>query len=286
MTAEVQRANVKVAAQALAPIALNHELVISHGNGPQVGLLALQAAAYEQVEAYPLDVLGAQTEGMIGYMIEQELGNLLPFEVPFATVLTMVEVDPNDQAFSNPTKFVGPVYGKDEADSLAAEKGWVFKQDGDKWRRVVPSPSPKRIFEIRPIKWLLEKKTVVVCVGGGGIPTMYDPTKERTLVGIEAVIDKDSASALLARELDADLFVMATDAEGVYLDWGKPTARQLTNTTPDELSRYDFPAGSMGPKVDSACQFVRLTGRTAAIGALADIEKIVDGQAGTIIRPD
>ena len=286
MTAEVQRANVKVAAQALAPIALKHELVISHGNGPQVGLLALQAAAYEQVEAYPLDVLGAQTEGMIGYMIEQELGNLLPFEVPFATVLTMVEVDPTDPAFSNPTKFVGPVYGKDEADSLAAEKGWVFKQDGDKWRRVVPSPSPKRIFEIRPIKWLLEKKTVVVCVGGGGIPTMYDPTKERTLVGIEAVIDKDSASALLARELDADLFVMATDAEGVYLDWGKPTARQLTNTTPDELSRYEFPAGSMGPKVDSACQFVRLTGGTAAIGALADIEKIVEGQAGTIIRPD
>ena len=286
MTAEVQRANVRVAAQALAPIALKHELVISHGNGPQVGLLALQAAAYEQVEAYPLDVLGAQTEGMIGYMIEQELGNLLPFDVPFATVLTMVEVDPNDPAFRNPTKFVGPIYDKPEADKLMIEKSWVFKQDGDKWRRVVPSPSPKRIFEIRPIKWLLENKTVVVCVGGGGIPTMYDATKDRTLMGVEAVIDKDSASALLARQLDADLFVMATDAEGVYLDWGQPAARVLSNTTPAELSRYEFPAGSMGPKVESACEFVKLTGRTAAIGSLADIQKIVEGQAGTIIKPD
>src|SRR5215471_7705410 len=150
MTADVQRSNVKVAAEALAPIALKHELVISHGNGPQVGLLALQGAAYEQVEAYPLDVLGAQTEGMIGYMIEQELGNLLPFEVPFATILTMVEVDPNDPAFADPTKFVGPVYAAEEAEALAAEKGWVFKRDGDRLRRVVPSPEPKRIFEIRP----------------------------------------------------------------------------------------------------------------------------------------
>jgi carbamate kinase len=286
MTAEVQRANVRVAAQALAPIALKHELVVSHGNGPQVGLLALQSAAYEKVEAYPLDVLGAQTEGMIGYMVEQELGNLLPFDVPFATVLTMVEVDPNDTAFRNPTKFVGPIYDKAEADNLTIQKGWVFKQDGDKWRRVVPSPRPKRIFEIRPIKWLLENRTVVICVGGGGIPTMYDPTRERTLIGVEAVIDKDSASALLARQLEADLFVMATDAEGVYLDWGKPTARLLAHTTPDELSRYEFPAGSMGPKVESACEFVRVTGRTAAIGALADIEQIVEGQAGTIIKPD
>src|SRR3954470_24935974 len=216
MTAEVQRKNIRVAANALAPIARDNQLVISHGNGPQVGLLALQGAAYKPEEAYPLDVLGAQTEGMIGYMIEQELGNLLPFEVPFATVLTMIEVDPNDPAFKNPTKFVGPVYDKASADGIAAEKGWIFKQDGDKWRRVVPSPLPKRIFEIRPIKWLLEKKTVVVCVGGGGIPTMYDPTKDRTLIGIEAVIDKDNASRLLATELEADLFVMATDAEGVY----------------------------------------------------------------------
>jgi carbamate kinase len=171
MTHDVQRANIRVAAQALAPVAQQHQLVLAHGNGPQVGLLALQASAYKDVEAYPLDVLGAQTEGMIGYMIEQELGNLLPFEVPFATILTMVEVDPADPAFQNPTKFVGPVYEAAEADRLKAEKGWVFKQDGAKWRRVVPSPLPKRIFQIRPIKWLLEKNTVVICTGGGGIPT-------------------------------------------------------------------------------------------------------------------
>ena len=151
MTADVQRANIRVATQAIAPIAAEHQVVISHGNGPQVGLLALQGAAYKPEEAYPLDVLGAETEGMIGYMIEQELGNLLPFEVPFATLLTMVEVDGDDPGFRNPTKFVGPVYDKQSADRIKTEKGWVFKQDGDKWRRVVPSPAPKRIFEIRRI---------------------------------------------------------------------------------------------------------------------------------------
>src|SRR6187401_2558960 len=181
MTAENQRANVRVAAEALAPVAQEHELVISHGNGPQVGLVALQGAAYKEVETYPLDVLGAQTEGMIGYLIEQELGNLLPFEKPFATVLTMVEVDPNDQAFTQPDKFIGPVYEQAEAQRLADDKGWAIKQDGEKWRRVVPSPLPKRIFEIRPIKWLLEHNTIVVCAGGGGIPTMYLP--DRTLSG-------------------------------------------------------------------------------------------------------
>jgi len=164
MTADVQRSNVKVAAQSLAPVTENHQLVLSHGNGPQVGLLALQASAYTDVDPYPLDVLGAETEGMIGYMIEQELGNLLPFEVPFATLLTMVEVDPDDPAFQNPTKFVGPVYDKSEADKLAGEKDWVFKQDGDKWRRVVPSPLPKRIFELRPVKWLLEKTQLLSAV--------------------------------------------------------------------------------------------------------------------------
>ncbi|MBX3058160.1 MAG: carbamate kinase [Anaerolineae bacterium] len=283
MTAEVQRANVKVAAQALAPVAEKHQLVLSHGNGPQVGLLALQGAAYKEVEAYPLDVLGAQTEGMIGYMIEQELGNLLPFEVPFATILTMVEVDPNDPAFQNPTKFVGPIYDKEDADKLATEKGWVFKQDGNKWRRVVPSPLPKRIFEMRPIKWLLEHHTVVICGGGGGIPTMYLPDETRTLVGVEAVIDKDLVSELLARELDADLFVMATDVDGVYLDWGKPTQRKLEHVTAAELKAQNFAAGSMGPKVSAAIQFVENTGKRAAIGALQDIEQIVEGAAGTNI---
>ncbi len=241
MTHDVQRANIQVAAHALAPVAQEHQLVLAHGNGPQVGLLALQASAYKDVEAYPLDVLGAQTEGMIGYMIEQELGNLLPFEVPFATILTMVEVDPSDPAFQNPTKFVGPVYEKEEADRLKGEKGWVFKQDGAKWRRVVPSPLPKRIFEIRPMKWLLEKGTIVICAGGGGIPTMYDPGKERWLTGIEAVIDKDLASELLAREVDADLFVIATDVDGVYLDWGKPEQRRLGRVTTQESESPSIP---------------------------------------------
>src|SRR5574339_255660 len=224
MTHDVQRANIRVAAQALAPLAREHQLVLAHGNGPQVGLLALQASAYKDVEAYPLDVLGAQTEGMIGYMIEQELGNLLPFEVPFATLLTMIEVDPDDPGFKNPTKFVGPVYDKPTADRIAKEKRWIFKADGDKWRRVVPSPEPKRIFEIRPIRWLLEKGVIVIAAGGGGIPTMYERGADRKLIGVEAVIDKDLASELLARDLDADLFIMATDTPAVFVNWGKPDA--------------------------------------------------------------
>ena len=197
MTAEAQRANVRIAAKSLAPVAGRHQLVISHGNGPQVGLLALQSAAYKEVEAYPLDVLGAQTEGMIGYLIEQELGNLLPAEVPFATLLTMIEVDADDPAFGDPTKFVGPIYADEEAEALAADKGWTFKRDGDHLRRVVPSPEPKRIFEIRPIRWLLERGVLVICAGGGGIPTAWVPGQDRTLGGVEAVIDKDLASALL-----------------------------------------------------------------------------------------
>jgi carbamate kinase len=285
MTHDAQRANIRVAAQALAPVAEKHQLVLAHGNGPQVGLLALQASAYKEVEAYPLDVLGAQTEGMIGYMIEQELGNLLPFEVPFATILTMVEVDPADPAFQNPTKFVGPVYDEDEANRLKAEKDWVFKLDGAKWRRVVPSPLPKQIFEIRPVKWLLEHGTIVICAGGGGIPTMYEAGKQRWLTGIEAVIDKDLASELLARQLEADLFVIATDVDGVYLDWGKPEQRKLGRVTIKELEEHPFPAGSMGPKVAAAIQFVQETGKRSAIGSLADIEKIVAGEAGTNVYP-
>ena len=285
MTADVQRHNTRIAAQALAPVAMKHQLVLSHGNGPQVGLLALQADAYKEVEAYPLDVLGAQTQGMIGYMIEQELGNLLPFEVPFATMLTMVEVDPNDPAFQNPTKFVGPIYEKEAAEQLAAEKGWSIKPDGNKWRRVVPSPLPKRIFEERPIKWLLEQGVVVICAGGGGIPTMYDPEKERTLIGVEAVIDKDRATGLLARNIDADLYIMATDVDGVYLDWGKPNQRRIAEMTTGELAQFDFAAGSMGPKVEAAIDFVLQTGKRAAIGSLADIERIVAGTAGTNIVP-
>jgi carbamate kinase len=281
MTAEVQRGNVKTAAQSLAPVAQKHQLVLSHGNGPQVGLLALQGAAYEEVDTYPLDVLGAQTEGMIGYMIEQELGNLLPFEVPFATILTMVEVDPDDPAFQNPTKFVGPVYSEVEAMELAAEKSWTVKPDGQYWRRVVPSPLPKRIFEIQPIKWLLEKNTVVICAGGGGIPTMYQKGADRVLTGVEAVIDKDRATELLARELEADLYIMATDVDGVYLDWGTPTQQKLDRITAAELKSHSFAAGSMGPKVNAAIQFVEETGKRSAIGSLEEIEQIVEGKAGT-----
>jgi carbamate kinase len=283
MTAEVQRRNVQVAAAAIAPVAAGNQLVITHGNGPQVGLLALQDAAYEPDEDFPLDVLGAQTEGMIGYMIEQELGNLLPFEVPFATLLSMVEVDPQDPAFQNPTKFVGPVYEKTEADRIAAQKGWAFKQDGAKWRRVVPSPAPKRIFEVRPVKWLLERGTVVICAGGGGIPTMYDPNADRKLIGVEAVVDKDACSELLAREIEADLFIMATDAEAVFVDWGTPQQRAIRRASPAAIREHRFPAGSMGPKVDAACEFALRTGHTAAIGALADIEAIVRGEKGTQI---
>lgn len=281
MTAEAQRANVKIAARALAPLTDAYNLVLAHGNGPQVGLLALQAAAYVDVEPYPLDVLGAQTQGMIAYMVEQELGNLLPFEKPLATVLTMVEVDPMDPAFDDPTKFVGPGYQREDADRLAEAKGWSFKKDGDLWRRVVASPEPKRIFEIRPIKWLIERDAVVICAGGGGIPTGYLPDGTRTLVGIEAVIDKDLASELLARELHADLLVLATDAEGVYVDWGTPHQRLLGYVTPEELARHEFAAGSMGPKVEAASRFVRATGRRAAIGRLEDIARIVSGDAGT-----
>lgn len=281
MTAEVQRSNVKTAAQSLAPVAEKHQLVLSHGNGPQVGLLALQGAAYEEVEAYPLDVLGAQTEGMIGYMIEQELGNLLPFEVPFATILTMVEVDVDDPAFQNPTKFVGPVYSEVEAMELAADKSWTVKPDGQYWRRVVPSPLPKRIFEIRPIKWLLEKNTVVICAGGGGIPTMYQKGADRVLTGVEAVIDKDRATELLARELEADLYIMATDVDGVYLDWGTPSQQKLDRISAAELKSHSFAAGSMGPKVNAAIQFVEKTGKRSAIGSLEEIEQIVEGKAGT-----
>jgi len=281
MTAEVQRANIRVAAKALAAIYPGNELVITHGNGPQVGLLALQGAAYNPDQLYPLDVLDAETEGMVGYMIEQELGNLLPFEVPFATLLTMVEVSEDDPGFSNPTKFIGPVYAEADARRLESEKGWVMKRDGDKWRRVVASPLPKRIFEMRPIKWLLEKGAVVIVGGGGGIPTVYDA--DRKLRGIEAVIDKDLCSELLARELKADLFIMATDADAVFENWGKPNARAIRRATPEALAAYSFPAGSMGPKVDAARHFAETGGGRAAIGALKDLPGIIAGSAGTTV---
>ena len=281
MTADNQRANIRIATEQIAKIHPGNELVIAHGNGPQVDLLSLQAAAYTQVSPYPLDVLGAETEGMIGYIIEQELGNLLDFEVPFATLLTQVEVDANDPAFKNPTKPIGPVYSKAEAEKLAAEKGWAIAPDGDKYRRVVASPRPKRIFEIRPIKWLLEKSSIVICAGGGGIPTMYG--EDGKLKGIEAVIDKDLCSSLLASQLEADLLVIATDVNAAFIDYGKPTQKAIGQAHPDEIEKLGFAAGSMGPKVQAACEFARQTGKTAVIGSLSDIEAIVQGSAGTRI---
>ncbi|MFP3517242.1 carbamate kinase [Pseudomonas sp. SIMBA_077] len=284
MTAENQRENIRTATAQIARIAPGNELVVAHGNGPQVGLLSLQAASYTDVAPYPLDVLGAETEGMIGYIIEQELGNLLPKEVPFATLLTQVEVDPKDPAFQNPTKPIGPVYSEAEAKSLAAEKGWDIAPDGDKFRRVVPSPKPKHIFEIRPIKWLLEKGTIVICAGGGGIPTMYG--EDGNLRGIEAVIDKDLASSLLAQQLNSDLLVIATDVNAAFINWGKPDQKSIAQAHPDELEKLGFAAGSMGPKVEAACEFARKTGKTAVIGALADIEAIVQGKAGTRVSTE
>ena len=281
LTPSAQRDNVRIAARELAPIALEHGLVVSHGNGPQVGVLALHGARGDGSEPFPLDVLSAETEGMIGYMIEQELGNMLPFEKPLATVLTMVEVDPDDPAFGAPTKPIGPVYAEAEARRLAAERGWSVAPDGPYWRRVVASPEPLRIFEIRPILWLLERGTVVICAGGGGIPTMY--RADGTLGGVEAVVDKDRASALLARQLRADLLVLATDVDGVYIDWGGASERRIDRVSPSELRGLELPPGSMGAKVDAACDFVEATGKRAMIGALAELGRLVAGDAGTAV---
>jgi carbamate kinase len=289
LTADNQRANARIACRALAPLAREHELVVSHGNGPQVGLLALQGAAYTQVETYPLDVLDAQTEGMIGYVIQQELGNELPFERHLATLLTQIEVDQADPAFVNPTKPIGPMYTKAEADALGAEKGWTFKPDGDGYRRVVPSPAPQRIFEIEAIRALLEQGCVVICAGGGGIPVMYTDAvvpAGRQLVGVEAVIDKDLASALLAADLGADAFLIVTDVDAVYSGWGTPDQRAIRRATPGALSQSEFAEGSMGPKVRAACSFVERTGGFAAIGSITDTERLLRGEAGTVVATD
>jgi carbamate kinase len=286
MSVANQRENVRTACNRLAPIAAQHELVVSHGNGPQIGLLALEEAAYQETPDAPLDVLGAETQGMIGYLIEQELGNRLPFEKPLATLLTMIEVDPGDPAFADPTKPIGPLYADDEAEKLAAEQGWSFKRDGDRMRRVVPSPAPRRIFEHRPIRWLLDQGCVVICAGGGGIPTAYG--SGRQLHGVEAVIDKDHASALLARDIDADLLIMATDAAAVFVSFGNPDQRAITRAHPDALDelRAEFASGSMLPKVIAACDFARTTGQPAVIGSLADIEAMLAGTAGTRVSTD
>ncbi len=289
LTAENQRVNARVACEALAPVGLEHELVLSHGNGPQVGLLALQGSAYKEVDVYPLDVLDAQTEGLIGYILEQELGNALPFDKHIATLLTMIEVDRNDPAFANPTKPIGPMYTKEEADTIGADKGWTFKPDADGFRRVVPSPLPQRIFGIPAIRTLLDGGWIVICSGGGGIPTCYtdEPVVPgRRLEGVEAVIDKDLASALLAAELDADALVIVTDVDAVYAGWGTPEQRAIRRASPAALARSEFAEGSMGPKVKAACTFVERTGRTAAIGSITETSALLRGEAGTTVALD
>jgi len=284
LSADNQRENARTACKALAPVALEHELVVSHGNGPQVGLLALQGSAYTAVDTYPLDVLGAQTEGMIGYMLEQELGNELPFERHVATLLTMIEVDPGDPAFDHPTKPIGPLYDAAEAARLEQEKGWAFMADGDSMRRAVPSPAPKRIFGIEAIRMLLDRGVLVICAGGGGIPTVYEDVPSpagRRLRGIEAVIDKDLASALLAAEIGADALAIVTDVDAVYTGWGTPEQQAIRSATPDELASAEFAAGSMGPKVRAACWFAERTGGFAAIGSIHDTQALLRGEAGT-----
>jgi carbamate kinase len=241
-------------------------------------------AAYTAVDPYPLDVLGAETVGMIGYMIEQELGNIIPFEDNIVTILTQILVDPADPAFQNPTKPVGPIYQRAEAERLQQEKGWSMAPDGEYFRRVVPSPLPQRIIEMKAIRMIVDNGVVVICAGGGGIPTAYD--ENRKLYGVEAVIDKDLASGLLARGLDAEMFVMLTDVVSVYADFGTQNQRAIKAVHPDALEAMDFAAGSMGPKVLGACQFVRETGHQSAIGQLSDLTAIIAGEAGTLISND
>ena len=284
LTADNQLKNIRRAAAQLARVASNNELVLTHGNGPQVGLLALQSAAYTAVESYPLDVLGAQTDGMIGYLLEQELANLLPLRT-VTTLLTRVEVDPNDPAFARPTKPIGPVYTQEEARRVAAEKKWVMAPDGNSFRRVVASPQPLRVLGLDPIRWLLERGALVIAAGGGGIPVVRG-ADGHSLQGVEAVIDKDLCSGVLARELQADCLVIATDVAAVYVDWGRPQQRALGNVTPKTLAGMAFPAGSMGPKIEAACRFVESSGKRAVIGSLDQIEAMLSGAAGTQITTD
>ncbi len=279
MLCEKQRENVSLACRQIAKAYAGNELVVTHGNGPQVGLLALQNNAYKKVPMYPLDVIGAESVGMIGYMIQQELVNYVPKTATLATILTQTQVDPNDPAFEHPTKPVGPVYEKEEAEQLAKQHGWTIAPDNDKWRRVVPSPDPKRIWGLAPLKTLVENGHIVICCGGGGVPTYFD--KNGRLVGAEAVIDKDLASSVLAASLDADLFIIATDVDGAYINWGKPDQKKIVQADPKSLREFGFAKGSMGPKVEAACRFVERTGKTAVIGALSEIEKILAGESGT-----
>jgi len=283
MEASIQRQHVEAAACAVASIAREHQVVLTHGNGPQVGLLALQSEAYHSVHPYPLDVLGAESEGMIGYLLQQALANELPGH-EIATVLTEVLVDVEDSAFGHPTKPVGPVYTKDAAVQVSKERGWDVAPDGAGYRRVVASPQPREIVQIDTIRRLVEGGVTVICSGGGGIPTVLDSSSGRR-IGIEAVIDKDLSAALLAVETSAELLLLLTDVDAVYAEWGRPQARPIRGTTPEELRRICFAEGSMGPKIEAACRFVEATGHRAAIGALEKAADILAGTSGTCITP-
>jgi carbamate kinase len=282
-TAQNQLDNVRVAARGLAAVARAHELIVVHGNGPQVGLLALQAEAYADVPAYPLDMLGAETDGLIGYLLEQEIGNALGARRSVATLLTRIEVEPDDAAFDAPSKPIGPLYDAERATALRRERGWALAPDGGGWRRVVPSPAAREIVDARPIAWLLQRGAVVICGGGGGIPVVRDERGARH--GVEAVIDKDDCAALIAERLEADRLVIATDVDAVYAQWGTPAQRAWREATVGELERQVFPAGSMRPKVVAACRFVRRTGHQAAVGSLDAIESLVAGEVGTRVLP-
>ena len=278
-----QRANVATAVTALAELALLHEVVVTHGNGPQVGLLALQSEAVHETAPYPLDVLGAESEGMIGYLIEQELVNQLAGR-PVATLLTQVIVDADDPAFAHPTKPIGPVYDQLTASRLAAERGWSIAADGDHYRRVVASPEPRAIVELATLRLLVQAGVLVVCVGGGGIPVVID--ERRRLSGVEAVIDKDLSAALLATQLEAEMLLLLTDVPYVEADWRTPDARPLTRVTAADLRTLQFAAGSMAPKIEAACRFVETTGGVAAIGALGDAAAVLEGKHGTQVTAD
>jgi carbamate kinase len=275
-----QRACVARAADAIAALAAEHDVVVTHGNGPQVGLLALQAEAAGLGEA-PLDALGAESEGLLGYLIEQELGNRLPGR-DVAALLTQVEVRADDPAFGSPSKPIGPVLPEAAARRLAAERGWVFGPEGSGLRRLVPSPAPQHLVELRTIQLLVRLGVLVVCAGGGGIPVVRRADGSHR--GVEAVVDKDASAALLATGLGAERLLLLTDVPAVFSDW--PAARRpIASASPRALAGLRFEAGSMGPKVDAACRFVKQTGGTAAIGALADAERLARGQCGTRIEP-
>jgi len=279
--ADIQHVHVRAAAQALAPLAIDHQLVICHGNGPQVGLLALESESDRALTApYPLDVLGAQTQGMIGYWLAQELRNA-GVAHPVVSLITQTVVAAEDPAFSAPTKFIGPVYSQHHAHRLAVERHWTIAADGAHWRRVVPSPQPESIVEMSTIKWLADQRAVIVCGGGGGVPVLRNEGGD--LVGVEAVVDKDLTAALIAEQLHADLLLILTDVTSVMKDFGTDHARAVRDLDVDQLDGLSFPAGSMGPKIEACTGFVRATGKRAAIGALPQAAEIVAGQAGTRI---